>query len=198
MLDSYCGTPLNMAPQVLFGQCYDEKADIWSLGIMIYELIVGFPPFTGFDANNLAQNLKKGNFAVPKNIQISMPCFYFINSVLKLDPEKRISHEEILQHQFFQNDGNDDPGIQLLTASQFDKAPLKLNGIKDMDKDNAFTLNVNDSTLFNEHINEALMKQMEAEENRQQEQMKKQELDSEKFIQEQFKNEYDYFNGKMQ
>ena len=101
MLDSYCGTPLNMAPQILFGQCYDDKADVWSLGTMIYEMLVGFPPFTGVDANNLAQNIKKGNFALPKNIKMSMPCFYFISAVLKLEPEKRITHEDMLTHQFF-------------------------------------------------------------------------------------------------
>ena len=57
MTVSYCGTPLNMAPQVLYGQSYDNAADIWSLGTMVYEMLVGFAPFTGYDTRSLAQNL---------------------------------------------------------------------------------------------------------------------------------------------
>ena len=41
------GTPLNMAPEVLFHRKYDTKADVWSLGCVFYEMLTGFTPFTG-------------------------------------------------------------------------------------------------------------------------------------------------------
>ena len=105
-MTSYCGTPLNMAPQILFGNCYDSRADIWSLGTMVYEMLVGFSPFTGYSANNLAQNIEKGNFGIPKNISLTMPCLFFINETLKLDPEKRISHTDLPLHQFFNEESD--------------------------------------------------------------------------------------------
>jgi serine/threonine-protein kinase ULK/ATG1 len=42
-----CGTPLLMAPEVLDGDLYNHKADVWSLGCLFFELVTGFPPFTG-------------------------------------------------------------------------------------------------------------------------------------------------------
>lgn len=48
------GTPLNMAPEVLFHRKYDTKADVWSLGCVFYEMLTGFTPFTGVSKQNLA------------------------------------------------------------------------------------------------------------------------------------------------
>lgn len=45
MMDSYCGTPINMAPEILEKRKYSDKADIWSLGVCLYELFTGQPPF---------------------------------------------------------------------------------------------------------------------------------------------------------
>lgn len=92
MAKSYCGTPLNMAPQVLNNEEYGLKADIWSLGTMIYELLVGFPPFTGTSATNLAHNVKKGKYGIPKSLNISMSCLDFIDKCLKAEPSKRMEY----------------------------------------------------------------------------------------------------------
>jgi serine/threonine protein kinase len=55
-----CGTPLVMAPEVLNGKRYNHKADVWSLGIVFFEMLVGFTPFTGRDKPDLKRNLEKG------------------------------------------------------------------------------------------------------------------------------------------
>ena len=55
---------------------------------MVYEMLVGFAPFTGYDTRSLAQNLRKGEYAVPKDISLSIPCFDFIDKCLKSDPTK--------------------------------------------------------------------------------------------------------------
>jgi serine/threonine protein kinase len=67
-----CGTPLLMAPEVLGGQHYNHKADVWSIGCLFYELITGFMPFTGISHANLRENLKKGIFRIPKTVELSL------------------------------------------------------------------------------------------------------------------------------
>lgn len=49
MISFYCGTPLNMAPEILNDAFYTHKVDLWSLGVAIFEAIFGVPPFSGRD-----------------------------------------------------------------------------------------------------------------------------------------------------
>ena len=58
MVESYCGTPLNMAPEILEKKLYNVKADIWSLGVILFELITGFPPFKANTKSELKANIK--------------------------------------------------------------------------------------------------------------------------------------------
>ena len=58
--ETMCGTPLVMAPEVLNGKRYNHKADVWSLGIVFFEMLVGFTPFTGRDKPDLKRNLERG------------------------------------------------------------------------------------------------------------------------------------------
>lgn len=55
--DTICGTPLQMAPEVITGKHYNHKADVWSLGIVFFELITGFTPFMGKNKDDLIKNL---------------------------------------------------------------------------------------------------------------------------------------------
>jgi serine/threonine protein kinase len=61
-----------MAPEIMNGDNYTSKVDVWSLGTMVYELLVGFAPFTGTDPHDLAQNINNGQYGVPKNIKLSL------------------------------------------------------------------------------------------------------------------------------
>jgi serine/threonine protein kinase len=61
-----------MAPQVLNGMKYNHKADVWSLGIVYFELLTGFTPFTGRDREDLKKNLEKGAYKLPKKIKLSL------------------------------------------------------------------------------------------------------------------------------
>jgi serine/threonine-protein kinase ULK/ATG1 len=67
-----CGTPLVMAPEVLNGKFYNHKADVWSLGIVFFEMITGFTPFTGRDKNDLKRNLEAGVYKLPKKLKLSL------------------------------------------------------------------------------------------------------------------------------
>jgi serine/threonine-protein kinase ULK/ATG1 len=53
LFETSCGTPIYMAPQILNGDKYDEKADLWSVSVILFELVAGFPPFGGSNRNEL-------------------------------------------------------------------------------------------------------------------------------------------------
>jgi serine/threonine protein kinase len=100
------GTPAYMDPQLLNNMQsktpnkvgYDEKADIWSLGCLCYEMLVGHVAFSGTSMQELNQKVKQGNYSLPTNI--SEEVFSFINGMLQKDPNKRLSTHELLKHNF--------------------------------------------------------------------------------------------------
>ena len=77
---------------------YDEKADIWSLGVVCITMLLGYNPFQGISSQEILQKVKQGNYALPKNI--SEEIFSFINGMLQLDPNKRLSTHDLLKHSF--------------------------------------------------------------------------------------------------
>jgi serine/threonine-protein kinase ULK/ATG1 len=89
--ETVCGTPLIMAPEVLNGIRYNHKADVWSLGILFFELITGFTPFTGRDREDLKRNLEKGIYKLPKKLKLSLQGLDFLNCCLQFDQERRMS-----------------------------------------------------------------------------------------------------------
>jgi len=80
-----CGTPLVMAPEVLNGKLYNHKADVWSLGIVFFEMLTGFTPFTGRDKNDLRRNLEAGFYKLPKTLKLSLQGLHFLNGCLQFD-----------------------------------------------------------------------------------------------------------------
>ena len=100
------GTPANMAPQILEKiesktpnhQGYDEKVDIWSLGTLCYEMLVGHWAFCGSNIQELSHKVKQGKYSLPTNL--SKEVVSFINSMLQTDPNKRLSARDLLKHDF--------------------------------------------------------------------------------------------------
>ena len=100
------GTPTNMDPQLLQNMeqktknitGYDDKADIWSLGTLCYEMLVGHMAFSASSMQELYQKVKKGTYSLPPNV--SEEVFSFINSMLQKDPNKRLSASQLLKHDF--------------------------------------------------------------------------------------------------
>ena len=87
-------TPINLAPEIIYGQEYDEKVDIWCIGVLLYELITGCVPFKSKDLNNL--NLK---INWPK--EMNKDAKDLISKILKFNPSERITLKEMLEHPFF-------------------------------------------------------------------------------------------------
>ena len=101
------GTIYYIAPEV-FMNSYNEKADIWSCGIILYTMLCGHPPFCGSDENIIKSKIlhSKLNFPVKDFKNISDEAIEFIKLLLTYDPEKRPSAEEALQNAWLQNESN--------------------------------------------------------------------------------------------
>ncbi|XP_044264417.1 serine/threonine-protein kinase fused [Tribolium madens] len=98
VLTSIKGTPLYMAPELIEEQPYDYKADLWSLGCIMYELLVGAPPFCTASILHLIRLIRHEQIRWPTFI--SENCVSFLKGLLQKDPSKRINWEEILNHDF--------------------------------------------------------------------------------------------------
>ena len=98
------GTPTNMDPQILKDMetknqsGYDEKADIWSLGTLCYEMLVGHMAFSATSMKELYQKVKQGTYTLPSNL--SEEVVSFINGMLQKDPNKRLSAKQLKNHDF--------------------------------------------------------------------------------------------------
>ncbi|OQR88028.1 protein kinase [Achlya hypogyna] len=98
VLTSIKGTPLYMAPELVKEQPYNHTVDLWSLGVILYELAVGQPPFYTDKIVTLIQLIVKENVAYPPTMS---PEFKdFLSGLLQKDPAKRLSWPDILQHPF--------------------------------------------------------------------------------------------------
>ena len=72
MAETLCGSPLYMAPEILSYQKYDAKADLWSVGTILYELLVGRPPFTGANPMQLLKNIERSDAKIPGKIAAAL------------------------------------------------------------------------------------------------------------------------------
>ena len=103
--NTFLGTPITISPDVLLGNAnerkYNTKADLWSLGVITYQLLIGYPPFNFYDnVLQIFQKIKYGKYKIPTNIKISVEAISFINGLLQFYPEKRFNWEQIKRHPF--------------------------------------------------------------------------------------------------
>jgi serine/threonine-protein kinase ULK/ATG1 len=131
MAQSWLGTPLYMAPEFFqLGAKYDSKVDIWSLGMVLYEMIAGYPPFTATRREEIPsaqRNLR------PPPRQVTEACADLLQRMLTVDPEKRISFDELYIHPFVLGNAFAEDSVQhskessesIIVISGDVEAPLK-------------------------------------------------------------------------
>ena len=98
MADTLCGSPMYMAPEILQGKQYDERADLWSSGAILWELLTGTPPFLGANHMQLLQNIQRGELHWRTDLQISEESKDFVRHLLQVNPSDRMSFEDFLTH----------------------------------------------------------------------------------------------------
>ena len=108
LASSVLGSPINMDPAILkemsnrgkkIGHLgYDQKADIWSLGTICYEMLIGQAVFNAETMNELVQKVENGNYTVPPSVSKEMVSF--LNGMLQYKGEDRLSSEELSKHAF--------------------------------------------------------------------------------------------------
>ena len=113
LAQSVLGSPLYMAPQILrklkkldnnnsFG--YDQKADIWSLGTVCYEMLIGTPPFYAENYDDLLKGIQKGNYSIPNNLKLSKEAVSFLNGMIQYNPQSRLDINVLANHDFLVKD----------------------------------------------------------------------------------------------
>lgn len=95
------GTPYYIAPEVLNNK-YDEKCDLWSIGVILYILLCGYPPFNGSNDEQIIKRVKEGRYRTDEEewYNVSKDAIDLINQLLEYNPSKRISASEALQHKW--------------------------------------------------------------------------------------------------
>ena len=99
-----CGTPNYIAPEILESNKFNGhsyEVDVWSLGVIMYAMIIGRPPFETSDIKMTYKRIKAIQFSFPDGVPISESAMDLIRRILVLDPTNRPSLEEILDHEFF-------------------------------------------------------------------------------------------------
>ena len=108
LLKTAIGSPMNMDPLILQkfnsgGKLnkelgYDEKADIWSLGTLCYQMLIGNSAFDAYNMKELVSKVEEGTYKVPSDL--SKETVSFLNAMLQYDPNRRLSANELNKHAF--------------------------------------------------------------------------------------------------
>jgi len=95
---TFCGTLDYLPPEMVEKQEYDERVDIWSLGVLLYEFLVGNAPFETASNSDTLLRIRKGEVKYPAGLDISEGAKDLISKMLVLDPAKRIGLEALMAH----------------------------------------------------------------------------------------------------
>ena len=97
--NTVCGTPLYLPPEMVSETGHNEKADIWCIGVLLFELSTGKVPFEGNDYTTVKYNISRLNISWPSDIEPDVKDL--VSKILKKNPNERPSIEKILSHSFF-------------------------------------------------------------------------------------------------
>eukprot|EP00026_Physarum_polycephalum_P010832 Phypoly_transcript_11013.p1 GENE.Phypoly_transcript_11013~~Phypoly_transcript_11013.p1 ORF type:complete len:299 (+),score=64.39 Phypoly_transcript_11013:159-1055(+) len=100
MMQTACGTPSYVAPEVLNASGYGKEVDMWSIGVITYILLCGFPPFYGDTVPEIFEQIMEANFDYPEEYwgSVTKEAKDFINKLLVVDSDKRMSAVDALRH----------------------------------------------------------------------------------------------------
>ena len=100
LFETICGSPMYMAPEIMKYKKYDKKADLWSLGVIFYELLTGKTPFMAKNHAELLENIETKKIYFPSHIKISHNARDLLIGLLNKDSKKRITWKELFNHEW--------------------------------------------------------------------------------------------------
>jgi serine/threonine protein kinase len=105
LLKTACGTPNYVAPEVLLNEGYDASVDMWSIGVILYILLCGFPPFYSENTPELFEQIINGSYDFPSPYwdKVSLSARDLITKLLQVDPKKRFTPDQCLSHPWIKN-----------------------------------------------------------------------------------------------
>lgn len=124
-MTTQCGTPGYVAPEILEGTPYDVPVDMWSLGVIVYILLGGYPPFIEQNQRELFRKIRKGQYEFHEEYwgQVSKNAKDLISSLLCVDHKKRLTADDALRNQWITSSKeslkNNDLGINLAEFKKF-------------------------------------------------------------------------------
>ncbi len=124
------GSPMYMSPDIILkhtessNKKYNTSVDLWSLGVITYELLTGSTPFLGTSVEEVLDNISKGIYSLPKNFKASIEIISFINGLLQYYPEKRLNWKQINSHPFLTKNVDEFTYINLQMINEKDKIEI--------------------------------------------------------------------------
>ncbi|GAD98237.1 serine/threonine protein kinase (Pdd7p), putative [Paecilomyces variotii No. 5] len=118
LAETLCGSPLYMAPEILRYEKYDAKADLWSVGTVLYEMVVGKPPFRASNHVELLRKIERGEDRIrfPADNEASEEIKQLIQALLKRNPVERMTFKDFFDNVVIQSEipglvGDDRPPV---------------------------------------------------------------------------------------
>jgi calcium/calmodulin-dependent protein kinase I len=107
-LKTQCGTPGYVAPEILEGTPYDERADMWSVGVILYILLGGYPPFIESTQRDLFRKIRKGDYEFHEEYwgTVSTEAKELISSLLTVKCEDRLTASDAMENSWILGDDN--------------------------------------------------------------------------------------------
>ena len=131
VFNTACGSPIHMSPSILKKhgdpnaeeniQGFNEKADIWSLGSIFYQLLTGSYLFCTYSMAELMKKVEEGNYVIPINKNFFNESISFLNCMLQFNPDDRISVQNLAQHKFITQN------VKTFTKVNLDKIFYKID-----------------------------------------------------------------------
>lgn len=98
LIQTICGSPMYMAPEIMKNKKYDYKSDLWSIGIIFFEMLTGRTPFQAKNIYELIRKIENDKIKIPSKFNLSETCTELLTSLLQKNPDKRISWEDFFNH----------------------------------------------------------------------------------------------------
>ena len=96
-----CGTPNYIAPEILDAKIgHSYEVDYWSIGVILYTLLYGRPPFESPEVKMTYKKIKANQYSFPENVLVSESAKDFIRMTLRTEPTSRLNLREMLAHDF--------------------------------------------------------------------------------------------------